>query len=156
MMRAVTNDHGAAPSGTLARETSSSVLHAPDGRSLGELISGVSDKFSTLMQLELALAKAEAKESATRAVAGVGLFVGAAVGALFLLLFLSISGWWALGLVIGNGWSALVVAGVWAIIAGVLALMGKKNLERIRSLDRTVETLGKLPNAVKGHEEENR
>ncbi|MBP8920186.1 MAG: phage holin family protein [Micropruina sp.] len=55
----------------------------------------------------------------------------------------------------GNGWSALVVAGVWLIIALVLALAGKREFERIRGLEQTADTLGKVPNALKGHEEEN-
>jgi len=34
--------------------------------------------------------------------------------------------------------------------------MGKKEFERIRGLEKTTETLTKIPNAVRGHEEENR
>ncbi len=72
------------------------------------------------------------------------------------LVFLSVSAWWGLGQFIENQWSALVVAAVWVIVAVVLALAGKKELERIRGLPQTADTLGKVPNALKGHEEENR
>lgn len=133
-----------------------SVLESDDGRSIGELLSDVSGNLSTLLQQEIALAKAEVSQSATRAGKGVGMFAGAAIGALLFLVFLSVSAWWGLGLHIGNEWSALVVAAVWAILAAVLAMVGKKELERIRGLKRTTETLSKIPNAVKGHEEENR
>ena len=75
---------------------------------------------------------------------------------LLLLVFVSVSAWWGLGQYIENQWSALVVAAVWAIIAVILALAGKKELERIRGLQNTTETLSKVPNALKGHEEENR
>ena len=72
------------------------------------------------------------------------------------LVFLSVSAWWGLGQFIGNEWSALVVAAVWVIVAIVLALAGKKEMERIRGLPQTTDTLGKVPNALKGQEEENR
>ncbi|WIY82571.1 phage holin family protein [Propionimicrobium sp. PCR01-08-3] len=131
-------------------------LEAEDGRSIGQLLADVSSNISSLMQQELALAKAELRESVKRAGKGIGLMAGAAIGAFFVLLFLSTSGWWALGMIVGNGWSALIVAGVWAIIAIVLGLVGKKELERIRGLDRTTDTLSKLPKAAQGHEEDNR
>ena len=133
-----------------------SALEAEDGRSIGEMLGDVTGNLSTLMQQELALAKAELRQSGTRAGKGVGLFVGAAIGALLFLVFLSVSAWWGLGQFVGNQWSGLIVAGVWAVVAGVLALVGKKEFERIRGLQQTSETLSKVPNAVKGQEEENR
>ncbi len=132
------------------------VLAAEDGRSIGELLSDVSGNVSTLLQQELALAKAELRQSGSRAGKGVGLFAGAAVGGLLVLVFVSVSAWWGLGQVMGNQWSALVVALVWAVVAGVLGVLGKREFERVRGLARTSETLSKVPNAVKGHEEENR
>lgn len=133
-----------------------SALDAPDGRSLGELLGDITANLSTLMRQEVALAKAEVRQSGTRAGKGVGLFAGAGVAGLLLLVFVSVSAWWGLGQYIENQWSALVVAAVWAIVALILALAGKKELQRIRGLQNTAETLGKVPNALKGHEEENR
>lgn len=137
-------------------QTPRSALEAEDGRSIGEVLGDVTGNLSTLLQQELALAKAELRQSGTQAGKGVGLFAGAAVGGLLFLVFVSVSAWWGLGQFIGNQWSALIVAGAWAVIAAVLALVGKKELERIRGLQQTTETLSKVPNAVKGHEEENR
>jgi len=125
-------------------------------RSLGEIVSGITADLSTLMQQEVALAKAEAAQSAKRAGKGAGMLGGAGFAGYFVLLFLSISLWWALGVHIGQGWSALIVAVLWAIVAAVLAARGRKDLAEMRGLDRTTETLGKIPNAVKGHEEQNR
>jgi len=42
------------------------------------------------------------------------------------------------------------------VIGAVLALVGRKEFAAIRGLDRTAETVKKIPNAVKGNEEENR
>ncbi len=125
-------------------------------RSLGELISGITADLSTLMQQEVALAKAEATQSAKKAGKGVGMFGGAGFAGYFVLLFLSIALWWGLGDAIGHAWSALVVAVLWGIVGAILFLQGRKELATMRGLDRTTETLGKIPNAVKGNEEENR
>ena len=127
-----------------------------DTRSLGELISGITTDLSTLVQQEIALAKAEATQSAKRAGKGAGMFGGAGFAGYFVLLFLSIALWWGIGDGMGHGWSALIVAVVWAIVGLVLYLRGRKEFADVRGLDRTTETLGKIPNAVKGNEEDNR
>lgn len=128
----------------------------PSPRSLGELISEITTDLSTLMRQEVELAKAELTQSAKRAGKGAGMFGGAGFAGYFVLLFLSIALWWAIGDGIGHGWSAVIVAVLWAIVGAVLALVGKKEFASIRGLNRTGETLGKIPNAVKGNEEENR
>jgi hypothetical protein len=133
-----------------------SALEAEDGRTLGEVMGDLTRNVSTLLQQEVALAKAELRQSGARAGKGVGLYAGAAVAGVLFLVFLSVSAWWGLGQFIGNEWSALIVAAVWVIVAIVLALAGKKEMERIRGLPQTTETLGKVPNALKGQEEENR
>ena len=131
-------------------------MEADDGRSLGEVMGDLTRNVSTLLQQEVALAKAELSQSGKRAGKGIGLLVGAAVAGLLFLVFLSVSAWWGLGQFIENQWSALVVAAVWVVVAIILGLAGKKEMERIRGLPQTTETLGKVPNALKGQEEENR
>ena len=126
-----------------------------DDVSLGERLSNVTRDLSTLMRQEVALAKAEASESASRAGKGIGMLAGAAVAGFFVLMFLSISLWRALGNEIGYGWSALVVAVIWAIIAAILAVVGKKALDKVRGVPQTTDSLGKIPNALKGQEEKN-
>jgi hypothetical protein len=125
-------------------------------KSLGELLSGVTEDLSTLMRQEVQLAKAEATQSAKRAGKGAGMMAGAVVAAHFVLLFLSIALWWGLGNSIGHGWSALIVAVLWGIIGAVLFTVGKKAIAQVRGLDRTTETVAKIPNAIKGNEEQNR
>lgn len=125
-------------------------------RSLGQVLGDVSSDLSTLISQELALAKAEVSQSATRAGRGIGMFAGAAIAGVLLLVFVSVSAWWGLGQFIGNQWSALIVALVWALIAAALAVSGKKELARIKGLPQTADTVGKIPNALKGQEERNR
>ncbi|TLM80309.1 phage holin family protein, partial [Pseudarthrobacter sp. NamE2] len=61
-----------------------------DNTSLGDLLGEVTRDLSTLMRQELELAKAEAKQSATRAGKGGGMLAGAGVAGHFVLLFLSL------------------------------------------------------------------
>ena len=133
-----------------------SPLEADDGRSIGSVLADITANVSTLLRQEVALAKAELRQSGTQAGKGIGLLAGAGVAGLLLLVFLSVGAWWGLGQYIGNEWSALVVAAVWAIIALILFLAGKAELKRVRGLPATTETLSKVPPALKGHEEENR
>jgi hypothetical protein len=131
-------------------------LQAADGRTLGEVMGDLTKDVSTLMQQEVALAKAELRESGQKAGKGIGLFVGAAVAGILFLVFLSVSAWWGLGQFIENQWSALVVAAVWVLVAVALAMAGRAEMRRIRGIPQTTDTLGKVPNALKGQEERNR
>jgi len=124
--------------------------------SVGELLSEVSKDLSELVRQELALAKAEATQTATRAGKGAGLLAGAALAGYFVLLFLSVAGWWSLGNVIGRGWSALVVMAVWAIIAAVLATTGRSALTAAKGLPQTTDTVKRIPDALAPHPEEHR
>src|SRR5690242_1058899 len=118
-------------------------------RSLGELITEVTEDLSTLMRQEGELAKAEVQQSARRAGKAAGLFGGSAVAGHFALMFLSIALWWALGSAIGLGWSALVVGILWALAAAVLGVSGRSSLKSIRGIPRTADSVKKIPDALK-------
>lgn len=121
-------------------------------RSLGELISEVTADLSTLMRQELDLAKAELQQSASRAGKGAGMLGGAAVAGYFVLLFASIALWWAIGAATGLGWSAVIVAVIWGIIAAVLVAMGRTSLRAVRGFRQAADTVKKIPDALKGNE----
>ena len=127
-----------------------------DERSIGEIMGSLTQDVSQLMRQEVELAKAELKDSSTKAGKGAGFLVGAAVAAILFLVFLSVSAWWGLGNFIPREWSALIVAVIWAIIAGILVAVGRKEFDRIKGLPKTTETVSKIPNALKGQEEANR
>lgn len=126
--------------------------HASPG-GLGELLTGVLNDVSALVRQEIELAKAELTESAKKAGKGAGMFAGAGVAGLFTLLFLSITVWWAIGRLIGNAWSGLIVTVVYAIVALVLFLRGRAQLKAIQGAPRTVESVKKIPETLKpgGH-----
>lgn len=127
-----------------------------EDRSLGEIMGDISQDLSTLMRQEVELAKAELSETASRVGKGAGMFAGAGVAGWFTLFFLSVALWWALGTLVGLGWSAVIVAVIWAIVAVILAMTGRTELARVRGLPKTAETVSKIPNALKGNEEDNR
>jgi hypothetical protein len=121
--------------------------------SLGDLLGEVTRDLSTLMRQEIELAKAELSQSAKQAGKGAGLLGGAGYAALMAVFFLSIALWWGLGHLIDNGWSAVVVAAIWGIIALILYLVGKKEMKSVKGAPRTVETIKQVPDAIKRNEE---
>lgn len=121
--------------------------------SLGELVGEVSRDLSELMRKELELAKAELADSAKRSGLGAGLLGGAGYAAMMTLLFLSIALWWALGLLVGGGWSGVIVAAIWAIVAVVLYAVGMGRIRSVRGAPQTVETVKEIPEAFKRNEE---
>lgn len=127
--------------------------HPGEISSIGTIIADISTDLSTLIRQEIELAKVEVRESATKAGKGAGLLGGAGVAGHMALLFLSIALWWALGSAFDSlGWSAVVVAVLWGIIAAVMAAMGRTNLKTMNGMPRTVETAKKVPDALKGNE----
>lgn len=147
------------PHGSRSTSERTPSTDAAPSASVGELFSEVSKDLSTLIRQEIALAKAEVSDSAKKAGKGAGMLGGAGYAAHLLTLFLSLALWWALGALIGEGgdspalgWSALIVAALWGIIAAVLAMMGKKSLEQVEGAPQTTETVKEIPDALKGQE----
>lgn len=135
--------------------TPPSAAHAKAGTtSLGDLLGEVTRDLSTLMRQEVELAKVEAKQSATRAGKGSGMLAGAGVAGHFVLLFLSIALWYAVGEAwTGLGWSAVIVAVLWGIIAAALTAKGRKELKAIKGMPQTAATLQEIPPTLKPSED---
>ena len=100
-----------------------------EDRPIGDLVRQLSEQTTTLVRQEIELAKAEMTAKGKQVGMGAGAFGGAglfglyAVGAITACLILALStavaGWLA----------ALIVGVVYAAIAGVLALIGKKKTQ---------------------------
>ena len=100
-----------------------------EDRPIGDLVRQLSDQTTTLVRQEIELAKAEMTAKGKQVGMGAGAFGGAglfglyAVGAItacfILALSTAVAGWLA----------ALIVGVVYAAIAGVLALIGKKKTQ---------------------------
>lgn len=100
-----------------------------DQASISELMQRLSEQVSTLTRKELELAKAEVSQKGKRLGVGAGAFgaagtvgllaLGALTAALILALDTGVAGWLA----------AVIVAVVYGLIAGGLALAGKRQVE---------------------------
>lgn len=121
--------------------------------SLGDLLGEVTRDISTLMRQEVTLAKAELKDSAAKSAKGAGLMGAAGYGALMAVFFLSVALWWALGTLIGGGWSGVVVAVIWAIIAAILFVVGRGKFSQVEGAPQTVDTLKEIPETLRRNEE---
>ncbi len=130
-------------------DTGSDASERAANTSLGDLLGEVTRDLSTLMRQEVELAKAELKDSAAKAGKGAGLLGGAGVAGHMALLFLSIAAWWGLGELIGNGWSAVIVAVVYGIVALVLYGSGRKQLKSVQGVPRTADSVKRIPEALK-------
>ncbi len=98
-------------------------------RTVGDLTRDLSEQTAVLVRKELALATAEMKEKATHAGVGAGLFGGAAIvtllaaGALVATIILGLSEFM-------DAWlAALIVTLVLLAVAGIAALVGKREVE---------------------------
>jgi uncharacterized membrane protein YqjE len=95
-------------------------------RPVGELLKELSTQTTTLVKQELELAKAEMAEKGKRAGIGAGMFGGAGLVGMLALGALTACVIAALATAMDLWLAALIVAVVYAAIAGALALAGKQ------------------------------
>jgi hypothetical protein len=120
--------------------------------SVGQLVGNISRDLSTLMRQELELAKVEIKSEVSKTAKGAGMLGGAGFAGYMTALFLSLAAAWGLANVMDEAWAFLIVTAVWAVIAAVLFLSGRKTLQTVNPKpERTVETVKQVPDALKGH-----
>jgi len=119
--------------------------------SVGELVGHVAQDLSLLMRQELELAKAEVKQEAIKTGKAAGMLGAAGFAGYMVLLFASIAAWWGLANLMDQGWAALIVTGVWAVVGAVLFVTGRRRLDNVNPTpEQTVETVKELPDALKG------
>ncbi|MEV3904193.1 MULTISPECIES: phage holin family protein [unclassified Mycobacterium] len=110
--------------------------------SVGELMSQLSAQTSRLVRDELKLAQKEFQESAKHAGIGAGLISVAGLFAVLGLMTVIAAAVAALSLVLDVWAAALIVALVLFVVAGIAALMSKKQAEQVTpAAPRTAETV---------------
>ena len=110
--------------------------------SLGELVANATRDLSTLVHQEVELAKVEIKRDVAAAGKGAGMFGGAGFAGVFALLFLSVSAAYGIEwLGVPLGCSFFAVGLIYLVVAGVLAMSGKKSLTKVGPPEKTIETL---------------
>jgi uncharacterized membrane protein YqjE len=98
--------------------------------STGQLVSELTNQITRLVKDEARLAQLEVTQKAKRLGIGAGLFGGAGLFAFFGLAALITTAILALDLVLPAWLAALIVAVVLFAVAGVLALVGKKDVQK--------------------------
>jgi hypothetical protein len=120
-------------------------MHSPaslaEEQSLGELFGRMTSDLSVLFRQEIDLAKVEIKEEATKAGKGAGMLGGTAFTGYMALLLLSFAAAWGLAEVIAPGFAFLVMGALYAVVAGVLFSVGRKELKLVHGPEKTVQTV---------------
>jgi hypothetical protein len=109
--------------------------------SLGELFSQMTTDLGDLFRKEVELAKVETREQMQRSVKAIGAMAAAGVGGLLFLWFASVALAELLDQGINRALAFLIVAVVWAVIAGVLFAAGRSRLRQVQPLPETTATL---------------
>ena len=129
--------------------TDNDVTH--DEASTAELFGRITENLSALFRKEIELAKAETKAEAVKAGMGAGMLAAAGVLSLIILGLVSMAGAQWLSNEMDLQWAYLTVAGIWLVIAVILALVGRSKLRTLNPVpERTAETLREIPDAVRG------
>jgi hypothetical protein len=119
-------------------------------RPLGELVQDLSRQTSTLIRQEMRLAQAELTEKGRHAGKGAGMFGGAGLVALYGVGALVAAAILGLATVLEPWIAAAAIGVLLLVIAGILALTGKKELDEVgapkpeqamESVQRDVETV---------------
>ena len=123
----------------------------PSDRSIKEIIEALRPQLQVLVNKQVELAKTELAPVGKKAGMAAGLLAAGAVFMLVFLIFLSLTGVYALSLLLPLWASALIVSVILLVIGGILAGSGASIL---RGLDpkphRTIRTLQQNINWLKG------
>jgi hypothetical protein len=131
-------------------ETSTRFKRTEQDKPLGELVQDLSRQTSTLIRQEMRLAQAELAEKGRHAGKGAGMFGGAGLVALYGVGALIAAAILGLATVLEPWIAAAAIGAGLLLVAGILALTGKKELEEagppkpeqaIDSVQRDIETV---------------
>lgn len=101
---------------------------------LGELIASLSLQLTTLVKGEVELAKAQVAEKGKSMGLGIGLFVGAGLFGFFAFAVLIATAILGIATALPAWLSALIVGVALLLLAGLLAFVGKKALDKAKEV----------------------
>jgi uncharacterized membrane protein YqjE len=103
-----------------------------EDQTFGDLVKRMSEQTATLVRQEIRLAQAELQEKGKHAGLGAGMFGGAGLVALYGVGALIAAVIMLIGTAIAPWLAALIVAVVLLLVAGALALSGKKQVDQAK------------------------
>lgn len=118
---------------------------------IGDLVKSISDDVKSLVRDEIELVKSELVPSAKKAGIGAGMFGGAAYFAICAASLLYFAA--AYGLSAGTGlplWAGFLIVGVvLLLVAGILALIGLKQVKQVKAPEKAVANVNHTVNELK-------
>jgi uncharacterized membrane protein YqjE len=127
--------------------------HQQTDEPIGAVVHRLSEQIPELVRSEIRLAQAELAEKGKHAGAGIGLFSGAGLLALYGLAGLLTTAVIALDLALPLWLSALIVTVVLFVAAGIAAVLGKKQVGQATPAapEKAIAGVKQDVEAVKGH-----
>ena len=118
---------------------------------IGKLVVDATRDISTLISKEIELAKSELKVSFRHGGTGLGLFGAAAFLGLLAIIMLSIALAFFLHMTgLDLAWCFLIVFALYALVAGLLAFIGVKQVKQVKAPERAIHQGKEIPKALKG------
>jgi uncharacterized membrane protein YqjE len=113
----------------------------PD-KSLGQLLSGLTEDFGALVNTQIALARVEAKEEMQHAARSAQMLGAGAVTAFFAVLLALFALAWGLADAFDSAWLGFLVTAILVgVAAAALLTVGRQRLQEVRPMPETSETL---------------
>ncbi|GAB3428973.1 phage holin family protein [Flindersiella endophytica] len=112
------------------------------GESIGSVLADITQDLQTLFRQEVDLAKAEFREEGIKAAKAASLVGAAGFAGYMVVVLLSLAAVFGLANVLGLDWSALIVAGLWAVAGLILFVTGRGRMREVSvTPERTTESL---------------
>lgn len=123
----------------------------PEEPTIGRLIADTTQDFSELLRKEIELAKTELRVSVKAGGLGIALFAAAAFLTLLGIVMASFAAAYGIDNIDGiDTWLAfLIVFGVYAFIAVILAFVGVRKLKKVRAPEQTIAAVKSTKQVLK-------
>ena len=119
--------------------------------SIGQLVAQASRDVSSLVKSEIALAKSEVTLSVKAGGIGAAMFAVAGFIALLAVVMLSFGIVYLIHLTgLDLAWCFLIVFALYLVLAGLLALVGLRQVKKVKAPERAIHQGKEIPKALKG------
>lgn len=115
-------------------------LRAQGDQSLGQMFAAVSRDMSELLRGEIKLAKAELRVDVKYGGKAVGLFAAAAFVVVLAVILLTFAIAYAFDTFLPTWLAFLVTSVLFVVIAGLLGLLGRSSVRKVKPPERTIRT----------------
>lgn len=134
---------------TPAHTSGATVVEPEEEPSIGQLVASASRDVSALIRHEIALAKSEVKVSVKAGGIGAALFAAAGFVLVLAVIMLSVAIAYFIHMTgLDLAWCFSIVFLVYALVAGLLALIGYRSVRKVRAPERAIHQAQETKNAL--------